>query len=240
MPAAENKCIHVCIVKTTSRLETMSELLLYASCLQPAVIWLPFAFLWSPSSLPAQISLNSVHFLLVTLLRVLSFISQKSAVPPSPTSTLIALTHAYTNTCMLQSLANEAFDVFGFPMKNPNQLYINLSLLIIIILPSTTKNTPPLLNVGVIGLFLCRCVILPALCAIKWSRLTPLKIRLRNTHHSAARHVVCRLTEQMLASLYIFISIHVSISKGMEVNPLPQGKGMTQCFVFAFFFPQLL
>lgn len=45
----------------------------------------------------------------------------------------------------------------------------------------------------------------------------------------------CRLTEQMLVSLYIFISIHVRISKGMEVNPPPQGKGMTQCFVFLFF-----
>lgn len=39
----------------------------------------------------------------------------------------------------------------------------------------------------------------------------------------------------MLVSLNIFISIHVSISKGMEVNPPPRGKGMTQCFVLLFF-----
>lgn len=45
-----------------------------------------------------------------------------------------------------------------------------------------------------------------------------------------------RLSEQMLVSLNIFISIHVSISKGMEVNPPPRGKGMTQCFVLLFFF----
>lgn len=45
-----------------------------------------------------------------------------------------------------------------------------------------------------------------------------------------------RLSKQMLASLNIFISIHVSISKGMEVNPPPRGKGMTQCFVLLFFF----
>lgn len=40
----------------------------------------------------------------------------------------------------------------------------------------------------------------------------------------------------MLVSLNIFISIRVSISKGMEVNPPPRGKGMTQCFVLLFFF----
>lgn len=30
-------------------------------------------------------------------------------------------------------------------------------------------------------------------------------------------------------SLNIFICIHVSISKGMEVNPPPQGEEMSQC-----------
>lgn len=69
---------------------------------------------------------------------------------------------------------------------------------------------------------------------MKWSRLTPLKIRLRNAHRSAARHIVRRLTAQMLASSYIFISIHGSSSKGVEVNPPPQGTGMTKYFVCLF------
>lgn len=49
--------------------------------------------------------------------------------------------------------------------------------------------------------------------------------------------IISVFTEQMLVSLNIFafIGIHVGISKGMEVNPAPQGKGMSQWLVLFFF-----
>lgn len=92
------------------------------------------------------------------------------------------------------------------------------------------------------SLFDCAaCAILPAVCAIKWSRLTLFERtppQQRPAFCGAARCVQnSRLSQQMPASLNIFISIRVSISKGMQVNPPPRGKGMTQCFLcfFSFF-----
>ena len=67
----------------------------------------------------------------------------------------------------------------------------------------------------------------------KWSQLTPWKYAHATPTHSAPAircvHNFC-LAKQMPMSLNIFICIHVSISKGVEVNPPPRGREMSQCF----------
>lgn len=73
-------------------------------------------------------------------------------------------------------------------------------------------------------------VLLSSMC-FKMVSVDPLEVHPRNacwictgdTHNSC-------LSEQMPLSLNIFICIHVSISKGMEVNPPPQGVEMSQCY----------
>lgn len=63
----------------------------------------------------------------------------------------------------------------------------------------------------------------------------PLKVHLHNAHDSAAViryvHNFCP-AKQMLESLniFVFICIHVSIFKGQELNPTPQGKDMSHVF----------
>lgn len=77
-------------------------------------------------------------------------------------------------------------------------------------------------------------VFLLAAYALKWSQLTPWKYTPTTPTDSAPAiryvHNFC-LAKLMPVSLNIFICIHVSISKGMEVNPPPQGEGMSQCFL---------
>lgn len=84
--------------------------------------------------------------------------------------------------------------------------------------------------------FLCYCANLLSSICYKMASVDPLKVHLHNAHDSAAAiryvHNFC-LAKQMpvsLNSIFVFICIHVSISKGIEVNPPPQGKGMSQCF----------
>lgn len=61
--------------------------------------------------------------------------------------------------------------------------------------------------------------------------MTPWKYAPSAPTHSAP--AMCIIFQQMPVSLNIFICIHVSISKGMEVNRVPQGAGMSQCFCAA-------
>lgn len=96
-----------------------------------------------------------------------------------------------------------------------------------------TEPAYPLLS----RLVILVCVVVQislAAYALKWSQLTPWKYAPATPTDSAPAkrsvHIFC-LAKQMPVSLNIFICIHVSISKGMEVNAPPQGKAMSQCFL---------
>lgn len=92
---------------------------------------------------------------------------------------------------------------------------------------STTNIT------GHFVLFCCPHLLSSSIC-YKMVSADPLEVHPHNAHWFLhQQYVMCIifcLAKQMPVSLNIFICIHVSISKGMEVNPPPQGEAVSQCF----------